>query len=46
VVVRSGAVIVIVIVVIPEAVIAQSDGDAFSGVHVPAVDEYDTVALT
>jgi hypothetical protein len=46
VVVRSAAVIVIVMVVVPEAAIAQSDGDAFPGVHAPADDAYATVALT
>jgi hypothetical protein len=42
----SEAVIVIVIVVVPDDAIAHVDGDAFPGVHAPAVDEYATVALT
>jgi hypothetical protein len=38
-VVRSGEVISTVIVVVPDAAIAQFDGDAAPGVHAPAVDE-------
>ena len=35
----------IVMVVVPGDAIAHVDGDAFPGVHVPAVDAYDTVAF-
>jgi hypothetical protein len=44
VVVRSGAVIVIVMVVVPDGAMSHVDGDALPGVHVPPVVAYAIVA--